>query len=310
MMCRTCFLGLMLFCGYSAAEAAVREWTDKSGAFSLEAELVDFDSDQVVLKKPDGHLVAVPIADLSKADQEHLKSDEAQKMLDPSSDKSQTWTLQDGTKLAGRVVDYARKSFTIERRRGKVYVDERLLSNLPQMYRHMVPKIVAHYEKTPIENDREFQAWVLQQRGQPREFTTEGIMLETESGDEYAIPFFFFSEADQAVLKPGFDHWLAMHKDDARQDQLALHLESLAQTYQQDRKMNQQVAMMQLAFSAAQTGIADFWEVQLLPKRGATGSPMSVVVMARGSAQATTLALEKNPNYVAGIAKKLNRRGR
>ncbi len=52
----------------------VRTWTDKSGQFKVEAQLVTKDDSQVVLKRKDnGKLLTVPIANLSPADQEFLK---------------------------------------------------------------------------------------------------------------------------------------------------------------------------------------------------------------------------------------------
>ena len=51
-----------------------RKWTDSTGKFSVEAELVEIKDNKVVLKKSTGSVITVPIARLSKIDQEHLQS--------------------------------------------------------------------------------------------------------------------------------------------------------------------------------------------------------------------------------------------
>ncbi|MBW3596161.1 MAG: hypothetical protein KY475_02680, partial [Planctomycetes bacterium] len=56
----------------ASPEALARKWTDSSGNFSVEAELVDFTGEAVRLRKPDGTIIAVPFARLSKADREFL----------------------------------------------------------------------------------------------------------------------------------------------------------------------------------------------------------------------------------------------
>lgn len=54
-----------------------REWKDKSGKFSIEAELVKVDGDKVHLQKEDGKAVVVPLSKLSDADRKFL-TDQAQ----------------------------------------------------------------------------------------------------------------------------------------------------------------------------------------------------------------------------------------
>lgn len=51
-----------------------REWTDSTGVFTVEAELVEVAGTTVRLKKTDGTIIAVPIKRLSVADQQYLKS--------------------------------------------------------------------------------------------------------------------------------------------------------------------------------------------------------------------------------------------
>ncbi len=54
------------------ALCAPRTWTDKTGKFSVEAELVEVKDGQARLKKADGKVVSVPVDRLSAADRQYL----------------------------------------------------------------------------------------------------------------------------------------------------------------------------------------------------------------------------------------------
>ena len=58
----------------AVAPAWARTWTDTTGRFSIEAELVEVKDGRVWLKKADGKVVAVPLERLSKADRGYLES--------------------------------------------------------------------------------------------------------------------------------------------------------------------------------------------------------------------------------------------
>ena len=218
-------LVLVLWLGLSAL-AGGRTWTDSTGAYRLEADLIGFDEASVVLKKDDHQLVAFPIDKLSPEDRAYLKSKDAADHARRSADAMQTWTMVSGLKVIGRVVDYARKGVTIQQRRGKTYVNDRLFDNLPQVYQRMLPQLVAHFEKTQIDDKRGLDSWVMKLRGEPRTFTCEGVMLELENRDEYGVPFFFFSEADLKVLQPGWQRWVAAENDRTKQEQESFLLQS------------------------------------------------------------------------------------
>jgi hypothetical protein len=53
---------------------AFRTWTDKSGQYKIDAQCIDCDDNQVVLKTRDGKVVTVPLVKLSDSDVEFLKS--------------------------------------------------------------------------------------------------------------------------------------------------------------------------------------------------------------------------------------------
>lgn len=67
------FLTALLLTSIVWAPAALaRKWTDSTGNFSLEAELVDFKDGKVRLKRTDGKIITVAFTKLSKPDQEFL----------------------------------------------------------------------------------------------------------------------------------------------------------------------------------------------------------------------------------------------
>jgi CubicO group peptidase (beta-lactamase class C family) len=63
--------GLLLF---TAQPSAARKWSDATGKFSVEAELVEVKAGNVVLKKAGGAEVTVPLARLSQLDRQYLES--------------------------------------------------------------------------------------------------------------------------------------------------------------------------------------------------------------------------------------------
>ncbi|NNE00376.1 MAG: hypothetical protein HKN47_23910 [Pirellulaceae bacterium] len=48
--------------------AGIREWTDKTGRYKIQAELIDVSDDVAKLKRDDGKLIQIPISKLSDED--------------------------------------------------------------------------------------------------------------------------------------------------------------------------------------------------------------------------------------------------
>ncbi len=57
--------------------AEVREWTDSSGGFNMQAELVAIRGTNVILEKTDGQIITIPMSRLSNADQQFLRDQQA-----------------------------------------------------------------------------------------------------------------------------------------------------------------------------------------------------------------------------------------
>jgi hypothetical protein len=56
----------------AAEQAAVRTWTDSTGKFKIEATFAGKEGDRVLLTKTDGKTIKLPLAKLSKEDQDHV----------------------------------------------------------------------------------------------------------------------------------------------------------------------------------------------------------------------------------------------
>jgi hypothetical protein len=283
-----------------------RVWTDSSGKYSIEANLIAFNDTTVVLQRADHQLGQVAIDKLSQADRDYLKGKEAGDAVKKVSGATQAWTLKTGEKIIGRVVGFAQKQLTVQRSGGNIYVNDRLLDNLPKIYQTMIPKIVAHDAKLVRDDRQALEDWLVNQKGLPQTFTVEGPKFELEGGDIYVIPFFFFSMGDQNLLKPGWDQWLAASSK-KQYDQAASQeflVQSLMAARQRDQQVQQQIAQMQIN-QAVMLGTTQLWEVSLYPGRGVVGSPQWVVMPGLNSAEASQNAIAKYPGYVAGPVRKV-----
>jgi hypothetical protein len=283
-----------------------REWTDANGKYSIEADLFGFNDEHVVLQRADKELGVLKIDELSEQDREYLKSVDAEEIHLQNIGGKQTWTTRSGLKLIGRAVDYVRRAVVIQRRRSRMYVNDRAFNNLPEFYQQLVPKVVEHFEEIELPDRRALLNWLRTIGGEPRTFQVEGVILEVENGDEYAVPFFVFSEADQKVLKAGWENWLAVQDDYDERDDHAFRLEAMAAAHLKNQQIDRQIALMNLNLQAIRAGLTSAWEVTLYPVPGNPSPPRWVVMPGRNSAQATAAALKNNPGFVVGPVRRVS----
>lgn len=265
----------LFFLAADVTTALGRLWTDSTGRYTLDAELVAFSNTAVVLKRADHELVAVPIDKLSDQDRRFLNSQDAGKCTNELSGGEQTWSLRDGSQLVGRIVDYASRDVTIQRRRGRIYVNDRVFENLPEFHQRIIPQIVAQFEGLQRADRRSLEDWLVRQRGAARTFHLNGVRLETQNGDEYAVPFALLSDADLKLIKPRWNDWLMAHRNNdytALEDRAFL-LSSLVAAHQHDQQVQREIALMQLKMQAVAAGVTSLWEVTLYPTAGQIGPP-------------------------------------
>ena len=287
--------------------AQARQWSDSSGNYSIEADLVAFNQDSVIIQRADKELASIPIADLSDADRQYLKSKEAIQTNSKRLDTLQTWTTKSGLKVLGKIVDYARGEVIIQRRRGKIYVNDTAYKNLPGVYQTMVMRVVAYLESMEIPDVKALEKWVRSLGGQPRSYILEGVTIELENGDEYSVPFFLLADKDQQVLKPGWDAWMNDREDYQKRQEHAFELQALSSAYHQNQAVDQRIAELNLNMQAIQAGLTSAWEVTLYPVEGNPNPPRWVITLGRNSRDATIAALRENPGYVEGPVRKVSR---
>jgi hypothetical protein len=172
-MARTLFCVLLAVLAPSAQTTPPRTWTDSTGNYAFEADLLGYSSDTVVLQRRnrDKDLVSLPIDKLSKEDQEFLKSKEASDSVAKAGDEPQLWTMRSGLKVTAKVIEYGRRDVTIQRRRGKTYVNDRVLSNSNDVQRKIIARSVGYFEKAEIDDENDLEKWIIKLQGKPRTYT-------------------------------------------------------------------------------------------------------------------------------------------
>lgn len=304
-----CLMATFVLTAYSAiATAEERVWTSKNGNFTLKADAIAFSDSLVVLKRPDGKLVAVELNQLSDADLEFVKSKETQDSASRSADEMQTWTAQDGLKFRGRVTAYGRKEVVVQRLRGKVMIGEEPFTKLDPLHQKVTLKVLSKLENKQLDDAAALETWVKKNLGgQPKQYLLEGVMLELENGDEIGVPFFMFSPDDLKVLEPGWELWVEQNDSEQLREQESFLMRSAAMAYQQDRAAQRQIELMKLDLLAAASGVIAIWEVGLIPGPNVRGRPMSVMVPAQNSQIATRQALARYPGYgLVGVRRASN----
>tara|TARA_R110002049_G_scaffold288534_2_gene471151 strand:- start:40132 stop:41052 length:921 start_codon:yes stop_codon:yes gene_type:complete len=284
-----------------------REWTDATGKYTIAGDVIAYGNSSAVIKKQNGDLVAVPIAKLSKADRDYLKHQDPVG-VDKQGESTQSWRLRSGLKLRGKLIDFHQHDLVVQRRLGRVYVNNQRFDKLPAVYREIVPKIVEHFTWEKVDGEKGLVAWARTQKGKPRKFRCDGFLVELEDGNLYCVPFILFSDATLKTLKPGWEQWLAAKEDHEKKEEQSFLLRTQAEAYEKERERTKQIQQLQLNLQAYEAGVFDLWEVAMYPPPGRYGIPLSVIVPAMNSIQAKEVAKQKNPSYVVGPMRIVRRR--
>jgi hypothetical protein len=296
-------LAIIVLC-VCASPVAAREWTDVTGKYHQEAELVDFDGHLVVLKKAQGRLVAVPLDSLSAADQAYLKSKQAKDDVAGAASKDRTWTLTDGKKFTGQVLKFGQKDIVISRKLGKLYVNGKPFSGLSELHQYVVPKLVSHEEGKEYKDDDAIQALIAARKGADLVYPVKGIVFELQSGENFAVPIWLLSAKDRKVIEPEWNAWAAAEKEielkEQHQREQSTMARAAANEYQKNQQIEQRLQYLQLA-----SQWFDLWQVALTAP---DGSVSSVMVMARDSRSAQIEAQRQCPNCIIGATRMIDKR--
>ncbi|MGB7347187.1 MAG: SHD1 domain-containing protein [Pirellulaceae bacterium] len=322
--CTLCFLVAIAFLSVTESLAEVRRWTDESGKFSMDAELLTSDKDFVVLaRESDGELVAVRRNELSKDDQNYITANtdsqasatsDAPSKPDSANRKTQpydsTWKMSDGQVVKGRLIGFGAQELVVKRERGRIFVNDRELDELPPAYAKIVPDVVSRVDNKEISTREELESHLVDIGAGPFTYRVEGLQLDLASWGAITIPVSLLSIADAKQVQPALERWQASNEDDvsesdrsetARRERLVLDSQERYRRKAQQRQ--RQLKMMELNLLAVESGITDVWEVALYPRQR-YGYPRTVVVTARDSLQAKQQVIRKFPGWRIGpIAK-------
>lgn len=300
---------------FASQSMAERVWKDRSGQYEVQGDLIGFNDELAILKKSDGTLLAFPRKELSEDDAKFLESKEA--MAVHQIDGKQKWTMQSGLEIVGSLVSHVDKEVVLQLKRGKLYVNDRPFENLPAVYQAILPRVVGHFENQQFADGAELLKWITKKGFRPVTYKCEGVLMAMENGDEYAFPYFLFSDADRQFLESGKQEYRATDNSAAEKEKHDLYMQTLAAEYQRNRvaerdrqtelQANRQVQMLQLQLLSVATGLTDCWEVSMIPPNGNFYQAQSVVVPARNSGEAQQKARQAWPNYVVGATRRVNR---
>lgn len=239
-------LVLLLLC---APTVSARMWTDASGMYHQEADLVEFDGQTVVLKKAEGTLVVVPLEQLSQHDQEFLKSKQAKNEIAGAASKDQTWTLVDGKNFSGKLEKFGKKDLVISRKLGELYVNGKPFDGLPPMRQYIVPLIVGHEEGKTVKTAGQIADVIAARKGADLVYPVTGAVFEIESGETVAVPIWLLSDKDRKVIEPQWNAWLDADKDLKFRDRRQLEQSTLARAifneHQRDRLVDHHLQFLQ-----------------------------------------------------------------
>ena len=117
----------LLLTSASVCDAQVRKWTDATGKYSVEAELVDFKDGQVRLRKPDGQVITVPLEKLRAADQEHVRQEARQPAVGREKPREPAPTAKPAASKPVWMMDLARMRIPEGTVSGKIHGEEFVL---------------------------------------------------------------------------------------------------------------------------------------------------------------------------------------
>lgn len=303
-----CNIVLFFSASYCIAEGE-REWSDKSGHYTVKAELLAYNSKKIVLQKTNKELVSLEIKDLSDADRQFISKIRSgeHRFAPPNAEK--TWAMQSGLKVKGKIIEFVRREVRVELEGNDIFVNDQQFKNLPAVYQKMVPEIVGYFEKKKIEDEASLKRFLRSSPFGEKKYQCEGVLFELPNGDRYGIPIFFFSKLDLQALKPAWERWVAASNNRERQEQESMYLRAQSHSSGTDSEVARlrQIAELKLQLQAYDAGLFDLWEVQLTPVNN-YGHWLSVVVPGRNSDQAAAAALAKYPGTRVGAIAKVRRR--
>lgn len=295
-----------------AIGAEIRQWSDPSGKYSVEAELLIADEDVVVLEQEDGEVVALKRKQLSESDRQFVDKQYPTENLPSKIDVDSKWKLSDGEVIAGRLMGFGRQDLNIKRERGDLWVNDRALKELPAAYHKIIPNIVSAIDAVKLETLEETEEHLADQGGGPYKYTVEGIQLDLKDWGVITVPLALLTTEEAKEIAPGFERWQAAQAEEVSDDDRyateareRLALSSRDRLRRMERPMGERkMQWMELSMLAAGAGVTDVWEVAIFPPNR-YGYGQRVLVSAENSGLARLQVAKKYPGWRIGpIAKR------
>ena len=259
----------------SPSFAEVRKWSDESGRFSVEAELLTSDKDFVVLEREkDGELIAVRKKELSAKDQAYISENAEERDNDEADVETDrdlasrnpkkydsTWKMRDGEVVKGRLIGFGRQDLVIKRERGKIFINDRELEELPPAYGKIVPDVVSRVDNAEIETSEELEEHLAENGAGPFTYSVEGIQLDLATGGGITVPVSLLAVSEAKQVQPALERWQAANEDDVSESERMeassrerLVLDSQERYRRRDQPRQSQLKMMELNLLAVQAG--------------------------------------------------------
>lgn len=231
---------------------------------------------------------------------------------DPVAGEWSQWRLRNGDQVAGTLIGFGTQQLVLLRREGQVWVDQVLLNELPENLAWIVVAIVAGIDQIPLNSRAELEQHLAKGGGGPFEYVVQGVQLATEEGGKVTIPPPLL-EADQAPLvAAGLARWQAAQGEEvtseeryATESRERLLLDSYHRLSPLNPVAARQLKFIELGLLAADAGVTELWEVELLAPVPYI-LPRSVVVPGRDSATARQVAAMAYPAWRVGAVRKLS----
>ena len=307
-----CFLLLLLV--YGLAPLRAREWSDNSGHFKIEADLVAFDGETVVLRAKAGRLLAVKLANLSADDIAYLKTPEVASFENnaPIQDSPTEWSLQNGQVVRGAITGIGIQQVVIFRRDSKVHVSFNGKEIADPIYKLLLPEIVNHAASTSYKSLDELDRHLATLKPPSVTYMLPTVTIATNSGN-VAIPVFLFKKEEQHYLWAASERLRLLQESELtseEREKIAARENFLARSFGRGRRaaaaLPSEISQIQLdllANAALVAARAEFWEVVISPPN-AYLLPFTVVVPAANSAEAEARVAAQYPGYtLVGISR-------
>jgi len=227
----------------ASTSAAPRVWSDTSGSFQIEAELVEFytGAEIVSLRGTDGALRYIPLSSLCEADRDFVAEQQASgvseeepvtaplpalqqpevELPDPNANPEagenpvivingeqdlEVWRLVDGRQIGFTSWRFAEKTISFSRRSGKIYYGRQEFEDLPDWQQKLAMNDLGERFNKDIESISDLSYNLARTTDQHVSYEATGVELILPDGSSFLVPFYEIHHENRAPIQ---EEWLA-----------------------------------------------------------------------------------------------------